>query len=56
LTQTLSAADILYRYDGAALRGRPEGYNALAGWADFKGALERLIARLPDYHTVPDVR
>ena len=51
LAQTLSAAGILYRYEGAALGGKPKdgaGYDALAGRPDFKDALERLIVGSAD--------
>ena len=51
LAQSLSAADILYRYEGAALGGKPKdgaGYDALAKRADFKDALDRLIASSAD--------
>jgi len=51
LAQSLSAAGILYRYEGAALGGKPKdgaGYDALAGRPDFKDALERLIAGSAD--------
>ncbi len=51
LTQSLSAAGILYRYEGAALGGKPKdgaGYDALAARADFKEALDRLIAGSAD--------
>jgi uncharacterized protein (DUF488 family) len=51
LAQSLSAAGILYRYEGAALGGKPKdgaGYDALAGRPDFKDALERLIVGSAD--------
>ena len=51
LAQTLSAAGILYRYEGAALGGKPKdgaSYDALAGRPDFKDALERLIVGSAD--------
>ena len=51
LAQTLSAAGILYRYEGAALGGKPKdgaGYDALAERPDFKDALERLIVGSAD--------
>ncbi len=51
LAQSLSAAGILYRYEGAALGGKPKdgaGYDALAERADFKDALDRLIASSAD--------
>lgn len=51
LAQSLSAAGILYRYEGAALGGKPKdraGYDELAGRTDFKEALDRLIAGSAD--------
>jgi uncharacterized protein (DUF488 family) len=51
LAQSLSAAGILYRYEGAALGGKPKdgaGYDELAARADFKQALDRLIAGSAD--------
>jgi uncharacterized protein (DUF488 family) len=51
LAQSLSAAGILYRYEGTALGGKPKdgaGYDALAERADFKDALDRLIASSTD--------
>ncbi|GEP61688.1 DUF488 domain-containing protein [Reyranella soli] len=51
LAQSLSAAGILYRYEGAALGGKPKdgaGYDALAGRPEFKAALDRLIAGSAD--------
>ncbi|CAN5915031.1 hypothetical protein BH11PSE3_BH11PSE3_31930 [soil metagenome] len=47
LAHSLAAAGILYRYEGAALGGKPgdgAGYDALAERHDFKEALTRLIA------------
>lgn len=51
LAQSLSAAGILYRYEGAALGGKPKdgaGYDALAGRPEFKAALDRLITSSAD--------
>jgi len=56
LTQSLSSAGILYRYEGAALGGKPDprrvgdgaGYEQLAERPDFKDALDRLIAGSAD--------
>lgn len=51
LAQSLSAAGILYRYEGAALGGKPKdgaGYDALAGRPEFKSALDRLITSSAD--------
>ncbi len=51
LAQALSAAGILYRYEGAALGGKPKdgaGYDALAGRPEFQAALDRLIAGAAD--------
>ena len=51
LTASLAAAGILYRYEGAALGGKPEGgasYDALAARPAFKDALGRLIERAQD--------
>jgi uncharacterized protein (DUF488 family) len=51
LAQSLAAAAILYRYEGAALGGKPKdgaGYEALAERAEFKDALGRLIAGSAD--------
>jgi uncharacterized protein (DUF488 family) len=51
LAQSLSAAGILYRYEGAALGGKPKdgaGYEALAERPDFRHALDRLIAGAAD--------
>ena len=51
LVQSLSAAGILYRYEGAALGGKPKdgaGYEALAERPEFKEALDRLIAGSAD--------
>ena len=47
LAQSLSAAGILYRYEGAALGGKPEAggsYDALAARPAFAAALDRVIA------------
>ncbi|MFO1161901.1 MAG: DUF488 domain-containing protein [Reyranellaceae bacterium] len=46
LAQSLAAHDILYRYEGAALGGKPgagETYDALAAKPEFGDALSRLI-------------
>jgi len=51
LALSLSAAGILYRYEGAALGGKPKdgaGYDTLAGRPEFKAALDRLIAGSAD--------
>jgi uncharacterized protein (DUF488 family) len=51
LAHSLSAAGILYRYEGAALGGKPKdgaGYDALAGRPEFKAALDRLITSSAD--------
>ena len=51
LTQSLSAAGILYRYEGTALGGKPKdgaGYEALAARPEFEAALDRLIASSAD--------
>lgn len=51
LAQSLSAAGILYRYEGAALGGKPKdgaGYEALAERPEFNDALDRLIAGSAD--------
>jgi uncharacterized protein (DUF488 family) len=56
LAQRLAAAGILYRYEGAALGGRPApgksgvavSYDELATRLDFKDALDRLIAGAAD--------
>src|SRR4029450_5007618 len=51
LAQSLSAAGILYRYEGAALGGKPKdgaGYDALAERPEFKEALDRLMAGSTD--------
>jgi uncharacterized protein (DUF488 family) len=56
LAQRLAAAGILYRYEGAALGGRPApgksggavGYDELAARPEFKDALDRLIAGAAD--------
>jgi uncharacterized protein (DUF488 family) len=51
LAQSLAAAGILYRYEGAALGGKPKdgaGYDELAGRTDFQEALDRLIAGSAD--------
>jgi uncharacterized protein (DUF488 family) len=51
LAQSLSAAGMLYRYEGAALGGKPKdgaGYEALAERPDFRHALDRLIAGSAD--------
>ena len=51
LTQSLAAADILYRYEGASLGGKPKdgaGYSALAARPDFHDALDRLVAGAAD--------
>lgn len=51
LAQSLSAAGFLYRYEGAALGGKPKdgaGYDDLAARPDFKEALARLIAGSAD--------
>ena len=48
LIQTLAAAGIDYRWEGAALGGKPgtgESYDALAARPEFKDAVGRLIAR-----------
>ena len=47
LTESLAAAGIGYRYEGAALGGKPRegaGYEALAARPDFTEALGRLMA------------
>ena len=47
LAQSLAAAGITYRHEGAALGGKPEGggsYDALAARPDFRDALDRLTA------------
>jgi uncharacterized protein (DUF488 family) len=49
--QALAAAGILYRYEGAALGGKPDGggdYDALAERPAFQEALGRLIERAED--------
>ena len=51
LMQALAAAGILYRYEGAALGGKPKdgaGYDELAERPEFKDALSRLIAGAAD--------
>ena len=51
LAQSLSAAGILYRYEGAALGGKPKdgaGYEQLAERTEFKDAIDRLIAGSAD--------
>jgi uncharacterized protein (DUF488 family) len=51
LAQSLSAAGILYRYEGTALGGKPKdgaSYDALATRPEFKDALDRLIAGSAD--------
>jgi uncharacterized protein (DUF488 family) len=51
LTLSLSAAGILYRYEGAALGGKPKdgaGYDALATRPEFRDALDRLVAGATD--------
>ncbi|MBI2719390.1 MAG: DUF488 domain-containing protein [Rhizobiales bacterium] len=51
LAQSLSAAGILYRYEGAALGGKPKdgaGYDALAERPEFKEALDRLVSGSAD--------
>ena len=51
LTQSLSAAGILYRYEGAALGGKPKdgaGYDQLAARPEFNDALDRLVASAAD--------
>jgi uncharacterized protein (DUF488 family) len=51
LAQSLSAAGILYRYEGTALGGKPKdgaGYDELAARPDFNQALDRLIAGSAD--------
>lgn len=47
LAQSLATAGLFYRYEGAALGGKPgdgAGYDALAERSDFKDAIGRLIA------------
>ena len=47
LTQSLAARGILYRYEGAALGGKPirgEDYDSLAAKPEFAAALSRLVA------------
>jgi uncharacterized protein (DUF488 family) len=51
LTQSLASRGILYRYEGAALGGKPksgEDYEALAAKPEFADALSRLIAGAAD--------
>jgi uncharacterized protein (DUF488 family) len=51
LTQSLAAAGILYRYEGGALGGKPKdgaSYDAVAARAEFKQALDRLVASSAD--------
>ncbi len=51
LTASLAAADILYRYEGSALGGKPDGgasYDDLAGRPAFAGALDRLVQGAAD--------
>lgn len=51
LTQSLASRGILYRYEGAALGGKPKGsenYAALAARPEFTDALSRLIAGAAD--------
>jgi len=51
LTQSLSGAGILYRYEGAALGGKPTdgaGYDVLAARPEFGQALDRLITGAAD--------
>jgi hypothetical protein len=47
----LAAADILYRYEGAALGGKPQAggsYESLAAKPEFTEALDRLVAGAAD--------
>jgi uncharacterized protein (DUF488 family) len=51
LTQSLSAAGILYRYEGAALGGKPRDgadYEALSRRPEFRDALDRLVMGAAD--------
>ena len=51
LTQSLAAAGILYRYEGAALGGKPKdgaSYDDLAARPEFKDAIGRLITGAAD--------
>lgn len=51
LTQSLASRGILYRYEGAALGGKPksgEDYDALAAKPEFADALARLITGAAD--------
>lgn len=51
LAQALSAAGILYRYEGAALGGKPKDgadYDTLAARPEFRAALDRLVAGAAD--------
>jgi uncharacterized protein (DUF488 family) len=49
LAQSLAAAGILYRYEGAALGGKADAnYDELAARPEFKDALGRLIASAAD--------
>jgi uncharacterized protein (DUF488 family) len=51
LAQSLSSAGILYRYEGAALGGKPKdgaSYDQLAERPEFRDALDRLIAGSAD--------
>src|SRR5882757_5521984 len=51
LAHSLAAAGILYRYEGAALGGKPKdgaGYEDLARRPDFEEALDRLVASSAD--------
>ncbi len=51
LARSLSAAGILYRYEGAVLGGKPRDgadYDTLAARPDFREALDRLIAGSAD--------
>lgn len=51
LAARLAAADILYRYEGAALGGKPQAggsYESLAAKPEFTEALDRLVAGAAD--------
>jgi len=51
LAQSLASRGILYRYEGAALGGKPKGggdYEALAARPDFADALSRLMSTAAD--------
>lgn len=51
LAARLAAADILYRYEGAALGGKPQvggSYESLAAKPEFTEALDRLVANAGD--------